>query len=279
MEIEFIQKFQETLSRGEPFVVATVVEAKGSTSARTGAKAIFSSDGVRRWGWVGGGCAESAVGEEASQAIREDKAKMITVSLEDEVSGVGMPCGGTMQIYVEPYISKPELLIFGSGPVVQALVKFGHTLGFEVTVHFPNSSKETYPDADHVLSDDIHLDGVKATSRTYVIIATQHKADDLYLKKVAETPTPYIALMASKKRKPIIFDMVLKDGVSSESLKKVRAPAGIRINSVTPEEIALSIIAEIVALRRGVSPTEWPEDDGKPDAEPQRAESLVAPTH
>ncbi|MGB8901260.1 MAG: XdhC family protein, partial [Methylocella sp.] len=130
-------KAAELASQGRPFAIATVVRVDGSSSARRGSKAIIDSDGKLLLGWVGGGCAESAVRSEAQMSLETERPRLITVDMSDEVLGVGMPCGGTMDIFIEPVLPKPELLIVGHGRIAETLAVLGDLMGFSITVNDP----------------------------------------------------------------------------------------------------------------------------------------------
>jgi len=251
MSREFFEKVLALSKNEEPFAVATVVHIEGSSSAKPGSKAIVDAKEKLLFGWVGGGCAESTVRYEAAQSIKDGRTRMITLDLTDEVLGVGMPCGGTMQIYIEPFVPKPKLLIIGHGRIAETLAAIGKMMNFFVTVNGPGATRGTFPTADVVVNEP--FDEMKIDARTYVVIATQHKQDHLSLKRAIEGKAPYVALIASKKRAKIVLNYVVDEQVPRTELSRVRTPAGLDIGAITPEEIALSIISEIVAIRRGGS--------------------------
>lgn len=248
---EFFKKVYELSTREEPFAVATVVKTEGSSSARTGAKAIILEDGRTVFGWVGGGCAESTVKEEALTALEDGKPRTVFLDLQDEVLGVGMPCGGTMEVYVEPYLPRPQLVVIGHGKIAEMAATLGSRLGFSVIVDDPLATEEKFPHADRLIREDPDLSAAPVGPRSYVVIATQHRSDDVGLRRAVEGGARYIALVASRKRTKIVFDTLIEQGVAPELLKDVSAPAGLDIGAVTPEEIALSIVSEIVQVRRG----------------------------
>ncbi|MBI5369121.1 MAG: XdhC family protein [Planctomycetes bacterium] len=253
MTREFYAQAHALAERGETFVTAVVVRAEGSASARTGSKAILRPDGSKLCGWVGGGCVDAAVGEEAIAALNEGAPRLFHVDLNSEVTGVGMPCGGAMDIYVEPHLPKPQLLLFGHGPIVETLARLGSQLGFVVTVDDATATRELYPTADLLLNQDPGLDRFKVTPATSIAIATQHKSDDFVLEHTLGRGAAYIALVASKKRAELVFRTLIERGVPAARLAEVRAPAGLDLGAQTPEEIALAILSEIVAVRRGGS--------------------------
>ena len=249
----FFEKMTELHTRREPFALATVIRIEGSASAKPGAKAIIDKNGKTLMGWVGGGCAESAVCQQALASLEDEQTRIVPIDLDDEVLGVGMPCGGMMEVYVEPYLPKPELLIVGHGRIAESLAMLGKFLDFFVTINDPVATKEIFPTADRLVADDQDFSQMHVNPNSYVVVVTQHKGDHLSIKKALEGHGAYIALVASKKRSALVLEYLLEAGISQEELAKVYAPAGIDIGCVMPEEIALSIITEIVAKRRGGS--------------------------
>lgn len=251
MSPELYNKAAELASRGEPFVTATVVRVEGSSSARRGSKALFDSLGKLLVGWVGGGCAESAVRSEAIQCIETGLPRLITVDMSDEQLGVGMPCGGTMDIFIEPVLPKPELLIVGHGRIAETLATLGHMMGFAITVNDPSAQQTDFPHAERIFTEDFDLTETPIGPKTYVVIATQHKRDHLWLQKALEGNAAYVALIASRHRAALVLDYLRAAGLPEEKIATVYSPAGLYLGAATPEEIALSIISQIVAIRRG----------------------------
>jgi xanthine dehydrogenase accessory factor len=249
----FYSKAAELSLERRPFAIATVVRVEGSSSARLGSKALIDEHGKILMGWVGGGCAESSVRSEALQCLQRERPQLITLNMQDEVLGVGMPCGGMMDVYIEPVIPKPELLIAGHGRIVETLVALGHWMNFFVTVNDPAADQQTFPLADRVIGRDFDLTHTNIDSRTFVVIATLHKNDHLWLQKALDSEAGYVALVASAHRSKLVLDYLRLEGVAAEKLDRVWAPAGLDLGAATPEEIALSIISQMVALRRGGS--------------------------
>lgn len=255
MPSELYSKAAELASRGEPFAVATVVRVEGSSSARRGSKAIIDSTGKLLLGWVGGGCAESAVRSEALKCLETGTPHMITIDMSDELLGVGMPCGGVMDIFLEPILPRPELLIIGHGRIAESLSRLGSTVGFTVTISDPTADRASFPQADKIVNEDFELTETQIGSKTYVVIATQHKRDHLWLQKALEARAAYVALIASRHRSELVLEYLRTAGVPEDKIAIVHAPAGLYLGAATPEEIALSVISQIVALRRGGSLT------------------------
>ena len=251
MYSELYSKMAELTAEGKSFALATVVRVSGSSSAKQGSKAIIDSQGKIAAGWIGGGCAETAVRTEALNCIQQQRSVLITLDMTDELLGVGMPCGGKMDVYIEPVLPQPELLIVGHGRIAEVLAKIGHLMGFSVAVNDPGADRKSFPDADRVVTGDFDLTETPIASRSFVVIATMHKNDHVWLQKALEGNAAYVALIASQHRSKLVLDYLLATGVPAEKVGKVWAPAGLDLGAATPEEIALSIMSQIVALRRG----------------------------
>jgi xanthine dehydrogenase accessory factor len=253
MNSDFSSKMAEMTSQGKPFAVATVVRVSGSSSAKQGSKAIIDSIGKIAMGWVGGGCAESAVRNEALKCIQLERPELITLDMTDELLGVGMPCGGKMDVYIEPVLPQPDLLIVGHGRIAEVLAAIAQLMDFSVIVNDCGADRESFPHATRLITEDFDLTETPIGSRTYVVIATLHKKDHLWLQKALEGNAAYIALIASRHRSRLVLDYLIATGMPAEKVEKVWAPAGLDLAAATPEEIALSIVSQMVALRRGGS--------------------------
>jgi xanthine dehydrogenase accessory factor len=277
MAMSFYTKAAEFSSQRKPFAIATVVRVQGSSSAKLGSKALIDAQGKIVMGWVGGGCAESAVRREALNCIRSEQPELITLNMQDEVLGVGMPCGGMMDVYIEPVVPQPELLIAGHGRIVETLAALGHWMNFSVTINDPAGNREAFPHADHVIAEDFDLTKAHIDSRTFVVIATLHKNDHLWLQRALESDAAYVALVASAHRSDLVLDYLRLEGTPPEKLDRVWTPAGLDLGAATPEEIALSIMSQIVALRRGgsVRPLKERKGHGLPVQERDTGERVI----
>ena len=251
MSHEIYARAGELAAQRRSFVVATVVRVEGSSSAKRGAKAIIDDQGKIVLGWIGGGCAESTVRSEALKCIRAEKPALITLDMQDEVLGVGMPCGGMMDVYIEPVVPQPELIIAGHGRIAETLAALGHLMNFAVTVHDPSAEQEKFPTAQRIINRDFDVKEITFGTRTFVAIATLHKNDHLWLQRALAGEAAYVALVASAHRSRLVLDYLLAEGVAAEKVESVWAPAGLDLGAATPEEIALSIMSQIVTLRRG----------------------------
>lgn len=251
MSHDLYRRAGELAAQRQPFALATVVRVEGSSSAKRGAKALIDAKGNIVTGWVGGGCAESAVRSEAVKCIRSEQPALITLDMQDEVLGVGMPCGGMMDVYIEPVVPQPELVIAGHGRIAETLAELGHMMNFSVTVHDPSAERSKFPNAQRIINQDFDVKEVSFGPRTFVVIATLHKNDHLWLQRALEGDAAYVALVASAHRSRLVLDYLLAEGVSPEKVESVWAPAGLDLGAASPEEIALSIMGQIVALTRG----------------------------
>jgi xanthine dehydrogenase accessory factor len=240
---------------GRPFALATVVRCERPTSAKPGAQAIIEADGTLT-GWVGGSCAGPTVIREALKALRDGEPRFIRLGGTESAGEEGivhypMTChsGGTLDIYVEPHLPRPQLLLIGCAPVVETLARAGQLLDFRVVVVDRAASQARFPEADMVLNE-LDLSQVSASPQTFAVVATLGSYDEDALAAVLATDAPYVALVASRKRAGIALDYLRGQGVPAERLERVRSPAGLDIGAVSPDEIAISILAEIIQARR-----------------------------
>lgn len=251
MTADLYSKAAELAARDEPFALATIIHVQGSSSAPRGSKALIDSSGKLLTGWIGGGCAESAVRSEALNAIETGSPRTITLDMSDEQLGIGMPCGGTMDVFIEPVLPQPELLVVGHGRIAETLSALGHMMGFSVIISDPAATRADFSHARNIITEDFDLTETPVGPRTHVIIATQHKRDHLWLQKALEGSAAYIGLIASHHRAALVLDYLRAAGVAEEKIASVHSPAGLYLGAATPEEIALSVISQIVAMRRG----------------------------
>jgi len=250
MAKEILDILLELRDGDAPHAVATVVETAGSVSAKTGAKAVIDREGRVLAGWVGGGCAESTTCQAALDSLRSGRSCMIDIDMTDEMLGVGMPCGGSMRVYVEPVLPKPRLWVMGHGRVAECLCAIGDMVGLKVIVNDPGAEQSRFPGAVRIVNDDMEYKELKPTESDFVVIATQHKGDHESMQRALRSGAAYIALIASRKRSNLVMDFLRENGFGPDELDRVRAPAGLDLGAKTPEEIALSVISEIVMTRR-----------------------------
>ncbi|MFQ6026860.1 MAG: XdhC family protein [Dehalococcoidia bacterium] len=255
---DLLERVTELKSRGEPFVLATVVGCKPPTSAKPGAKAIVQPDGSFQ-GWVGGSCAQPLVIQESLKALQDGQTRVMILAPNPEEVDFGlesfvpipMTCQseGTLAIYLEPFLPKPQLVVIGSSPMARSLVNQGKTLGFRVCACDPAATGELFPDAE-VLVQDISAIAETIGPRGYVVVATMGHYDEEALESLVDCQTGYIGLVASPRRGKAVVDYLAAKGISSDALQQVKYPAGLDIGAESPEEIAMSILCEIVQKMR-----------------------------
>jgi xanthine dehydrogenase accessory factor len=248
---EFNAKLAELLATHRPFALATVIRVRGSTSAKPGSKALIDEAGRNVFGWVGGGCAESLVREQALTALQDHATRIVTADLDDEVLGVGMPCGGEMDVYIEPVFPKPKLLIAGQNKLARSLALVAGHLGYAVTVHGPEADPAHFPTAERVVRQA--YDGLAVASHEALVVATQHQGDLESLRAGLVGAVPYLALVARREVAERVFQQLHREGFAEESFARVRIPAGLDLGGKTPEAVSLSIAAELLASARDKS--------------------------
>lgn len=262
-----IDRTQEQLrSTAVPHAVATVVRTLSSTAAKPGMKAIVLADGEFAEGWLGGGCVTSAVRKAAQKAIETGEATLVCLRpeelLADETdAGMvtlarnGCPSKGSMDIFVEPVVPLPELVVYGQGPVALALVRIARGFGFTLTVC--GKLDTAMVDVDHHFAAPADLDAQPGSNAArYVVVATQGAGDVGALTSALTASHAYVAFVGSRRKFAAYAGKLTDAGIGEAALAGVRSPAGLHINAVTPEEIALSIMAEIVQTRRATRAAE-----------------------
>ena len=253
---DIFQEIVRIRSEGQRAALATVISAKGSTPRETGSKMLVKTDGSIL-GSIGGGSLEAQVCKEAFKAMTENRSMLLRFDLTGkEVAEVGMICGGNMEVFVEPILPEPCLLIFGAGHISLFLAKMGKMVGFRVVViddrpEFAN--RERFPEADEVIAQDFPaaFPQLTANRTSYIVIVTRgHLQDETVLEWAARTDAAYIGMIGSRKKNQTVFSHLQAKGIPEKKLKQVHAPIGLNINATTPEEIAVSIMAEIIKARR-----------------------------
>lgn len=246
----------EAIRAGRPAAVATVIETGGSTPREVGAKMLIYPDG-RTVGTVGGGAMESRVIEEAKAAIAERRSREVEYSLVDEERGDPGVCGGNMRIFIEVLPTCPTLLIIGGGHVGQAVAQLGAFLGYRILVvdERPEMvTEERFPQAEQRLALDPAeaIASLPIDENTFVVMVTPHHSlDERVLAQLSGRSVGYIGLIGSRRRSALTFERAREAGVPEELLRRVHTPIGLDIGAETPREIAVAIIAEIIAVQRG----------------------------
>ena len=206
-------------------------------------------------GTIGGGCVETEVVGYALKLLKEGEKGVHARSynlVEEDFGGVGMNCGGKVEVAIEIIEPTPRLLVIGSGHMAQSVSKIARMLEFDTTILDPMAKKEDFPDALDVIPDlvEVGFSKVNVDGSTYIVILTRHKDDMPALTASLKTDAAYIGMMSSRRRVALVFDQMLKQGFTEEQLSQVHSPIGLDIGAETPEELAVSIMAEIVKIKR-----------------------------
>ena len=262
--IDTIDLVSRLKAADEAFVLATVVRTVSVTAAKAGAKAVIRPDGRITAGWIGGGCARGAVLKAARDALADGEPRLVSVQPEDLLAELGVkpgenrdgvrfarnmcPSKGTMDIFIEPVLPRPSLVVLGSSPVAMALAEQAPLFGFSVTLAAPADDLSGAPNADVVI-DGYRLDRL-SEGRRFIIVSTQGKGDEAALRAAVAVDAAYHAFVGSHRKMAALRQTLLADGVPATALDRVKAPAGLDLGAITPEEIALSILAEVIRERR-----------------------------
>ena len=244
--------------RGDPAALVTVVSTEGSTPQKAGAKMLVYPDGTIV-GTIGGGCVEAEMTRRARQVIETRKAQIASYDLTPDQAGEdGLVCGGRMQVFIEPLEGTPTLCLFGAGHVAQPLARMAKAAGFRVEVaddRIKFANRERFPDADLIVVDGFAAAAGRMTlgRNTYAVVVTRgHGGDREALRSVVGKGLRYVGLLGSRPKLVHLVAGLEEEGVWPEDLAEVRCPLGLEIGAVSPEEIAVSILAEMIAVRRGI---------------------------
>jgi xanthine dehydrogenase accessory factor len=256
---EIVETMARLIRVEEPFALATVVRTVAASAAKPGAKALIRSDGSII-GWIGGGCTRAAVEQAARRTLADGKARLIRVrpqAGEDpdgaaegvEVHASSCPSGGTVDVFIEPMLPPPRLIVMGGSPAGRALADLARRIGFAVTVAAPTAEQRGFADVERrVESFDLGAEPAAATS--FVVVATQGRGDRAALGAALLSGARYVACIASRRKVAALKARLIETGIAPDQVARLRGPAGLDIGAITPEEIALAILADIVRERR-----------------------------
>lgn len=259
-----LEVMSELKLRNEPFALATVVRTVSVTAAKAGAKAVIRPDGTISEGWIGGGCARAAVIKAARDALSDGQPRLVSLQPKDLLDEKGVASGderdgvrfannmcpskGSMDIFVEPMLPRPTLAVFGSSPVAVALADLAPRFGYRSVVCAPASEQTAFGEVDQ------RVDGfalpVESEGHRFVIVATQGRGDEAALRAALSIDADHIAFVGSRRKMAALREKLLADGVEAARFDRVKGPAGLDIGAITPDEIALSVLAEILTVRR-----------------------------
>ena len=262
--VEVLDVVAQMKAAERAFVLATVVRTVSVTAAKAGAKAIIAADGTIVAGWIGGGCAKGAVLKAAREALADGEPRMVSVQPENLLAELGVSAGesrdgirfatnmcpskGTMDIFVEPVLPHPSLVVLGASPVALSLAAQARVLGYHVTLAAPAAELRAQPDADAII-DGYQLGDLNDAKR-FVVVSTQGKGDEAALRAAVATSADYHAFVGSRRKMASLRAKLIAEGTSAAAVDDFKAPAGLDLGAITPEEIAMSILAEITQERR-----------------------------
>ena len=264
VHVEVMDLAAQMKAAEQPFVLATVVRTVSVTAAKAGAKAIIRPDGTIVAGWIGGGCAKGAVLKAARDALADGEPRMVSVQPENLLAELGVkpgeakdgvrfaanmcPSKGTMDIFVEPMLPHPSLVILGASPVALSLATQARQLGYHVTLAAPAADLVEVPGVD-MLVDSFRL-GELHEAKRFIVVSTQGKGDEAALRAALAVQTSYLAFVGSRRKMEALRAKLIAEGVEASAIDRIKAPAGLDLGAITPEEIAMSILAEITIERR-----------------------------
>ena len=254
---DLIHQISKYMEQGEEFAVAQVIWREAPSSGKPGDKAIILKDGTMI-GWIGGGCVKGIAIKEAHEAIRENKSRLVRIN-PDEVNGeedsnhktYRMTChsGGTMELFVEPITPNPQLIIVGKSNIARALSKLAIAANLRVNVLSNDVHKGMFPGVNN-LHDRVDFSKINIDQNTFIVVATQGEDDEESIRKALETSCNYVGFISSLRKSVKIKEYLEQTELSANRINELKTPVGMDINAKLPEEIAISILAEIVELFR-----------------------------
>jgi xanthine dehydrogenase accessory factor len=255
---DIFQEIVKCRSQGIRAALAIIIAKKGATPRRNTTKMLIREDG-HQIGNIGGGTVEADVCRKAMICIQSGKSSLLSFDLKDiDHDERALVCGGSMEVYIEPVLPDPVLLVFGAGHVCKAVADAASLIGFNMVILDDRGNyamPERFPGAEviHVQDWEKELKKIRFSSSSYIFIATQRpKTDILCLRFAAKSSAKYIGMLGSLKKTQVLFDSLRKEGIGDARLATINVPAGIDIDSETPEEIAASIMVELIAARRNL---------------------------
>jgi xanthine dehydrogenase accessory factor len=255
--MDLYQEIVALRSAGRRGALATITNVRGSIPSFQTSKMLVRDDGSIL-GTIGGGCVEAEVWQAAREVMEEEKPRTLTFNLNQNPKyDTGLVCGGTLEVFIEPVLPVPVLYLFGAGHVAVNTAKVASSAGFDVTVVDDRenyANRERFPEAREVIAADFEsaCSQIAPSESSYIVIVTRGHRDDMrVLRWAVQTPARYIGMIGSKRKTIAIFKELIQEGMEPALFERVSAPVGLEIGAVTPEEIAVAIVAELIAVRRG----------------------------
>jgi len=258
---KFLEKTQELNKKNEPFAIAVVVRREAPSSSKTGDKVVINKFGEMD-GWIGGGCVRSIIIKEAEDAMKSGRSRLVKIGnslsgiKEEDVIEYKMTCHseGTVEVYIEPVLPAPHLLVMGNTVIARALVKLGKSAGYRVTAVAPDAKPGSFEKVDELITQ-LSLQQVKTNNNSFIVVATQGEQDETAIEQALSKPSAYVGFVSSRKKKATIMSFLEASGLDKQKLDGIHSPAGININAKTPEQVAISILAEIIQVQNSLPAT------------------------
>ncbi len=279
---ELVEQGQELRRQRKPFALATVVRCERPASAHPGDQALITDDG-RLYGWIGGSCTEPVIIREALRALEAGRSCLVRLGpsvappglAPDGVVVYPMTChsGGTLEVFVDPCLPAPRAVLVGHAPVTQTLAVLSGAAGFEVVVCATGATPAEFPTAQDVIAS-LDPTVLALDARSYVVVATHGQADEAALAVALRSPVGYVALVSSRRRAEACRAALLAEGLTREQVDRLKAPAGLDLGAVTPAQIAVSIVAEMIQHLCSTTPVA-PGHDSVPSSAPLTARDPV----
>jgi xanthine dehydrogenase accessory factor len=254
--MDIYEEIVQLRREGRRGALATIINVQGSIPSFETAKMLVRDDGTIA-GTIGGGCVEAEVWQAAKEVMQEEKPRSLTFNLNNNPKyDSGLVCGGTLEVYIEPVLPASTLYIFGAGHVALNLYKVARMAGFDIIVvddREAYANRQRFPEAKDVYAEDFDrvLNQLSPNETSYLVITTRGHRDDMrVLRWAVETPARYIGMIGSQRKVIAIYKELEREGIAREKLERVYAPMGVDIGAITPEEIAVSVAAELIAVRR-----------------------------
>ncbi|MGE0119078.1 MAG: XdhC family protein [Dongiaceae bacterium] len=262
---DLLDSLSDMKASGRPFALATVVRTVAATAVKAGAKAVILPDGTMSEGWIGGGCARAAVLRAAQEAMADGQPRLVSIQPPDLLQEQGVqpgeerdgvrfaknmcPSHGTMDVFVEPVMPRPQIVVCGASPVAVAIAALARRIGFAVTACAPAGEQAAFAEADRRIEG--YALPVEEPGARYIVVSTQGRGDEAALRAALTVDAAFVAFVGSHRKAAALKQRLAADGIDPARLERLKAPAGLDLGAITPEEIAVSILAEIVAVRRG----------------------------
>ena len=255
-DTQLLEEVQQLSRQRESFAVALVVNRQEPSSGKPGDRAIIRKDG-KMTGWIGGGCTKGIILKEAADAMKDGKTRLVRISpdkdyeVQQGVVNYKMTChsGGAVEVYIEPVLPKPELVILGRSHVGVALARIAKAMNYSVRVAAEGIEDANFPPIDHAENAKTISD-LQVSFNTFIAVCTQGENDEVALEQAVKSGAPYVCFVASRKKANKVFQYLRQVGVPADDMRKIKTPAGLDINAKLPEEVAISILAEMISIFR-----------------------------